>query len=607
MVRSLGHRGPDDSGTYVSDGAELVLGHTRLAILDLSQRAAQPMLSHDRRFVISYNGEIYNFRDLREELLRSGKEVCSSGDTEVLVEYIAAFGLKRAIDAIEGEWAFALWDTASREVTLARDRHGVKPLYYVAEACGRVRFASETKALMDGSQSADPTSVAACLLGLSVDWGTATMFREVRTVQPGEFVVFARGRAPVKSRFFRSVQWFDPRAVDELDRLDGRSIVNLFCDEIAQSTNSRLVSDAPLACLVSGGVDSCLVAAISAKSNPDLELYHADVEHDSERPAAELLAKHLGRRLRVASVTDRDLLDAIPSVTWSNDVPAIYHLNAIPFYLVSRLAHENGIKVLLTGEGSDEFFLGYPQYALRPVSDVVSQVRTILQDSLRKLSGKAGEFIWPRDGERPAILLRSLMFRYEEEILRGEAEIHLAHLRRRSDRLAAEMTLSLAQGHLLSLLHRNDRLGMAWSMESRFPFLGHRLLRLAANLPARYKLRWTARFHDWRHPFLVDKWVVRKAAEGMVPVSLARRRKQGFPVSLARRLRFSTRALARSWTGEFFGLDARALDALHAASPSTWRARVLLLDVWGQLFFLRRSIGEVQEWLSSNVKLDGTA
>ena len=596
MIATLTHRGPDDSGVWVDRG--IVLAHQRLAILDLSPRAAQPMRSADGRYVLSYNGEIFNFQTLRSRLEARGVTVRSSGDTEVLLEHIAAFGVEATLPELEGDWAFALWDARDRVLVLARDRHGVKPLYYTVGSGNQVRFASEVKALLDGGVEPDLATVNATLLGLSGTWGEHTMIRGINAVRPGEWLRFDGSTTPQRRTFFRITDWVDPALSAELDRASEHEVLERLAGDFETSMDLRMISDAPLACLVSGGVDSNLVAAAARKRNPDLALYHADVVNDSERPAAEALARELGLELRVTRVSDDDFLAAVAAVTWANDTPLIYHLNSVPFYLVSELAHRDGIKVLLTGEGSDEYFIGYPQYALAPVLDVVEAGKRRLQDTLHAAVPRAARLLWPKRSDDFAEQLRALVFRFEEEIVRRDSEAAVAHLPRRRDRRYQAMALTLVQEHLVSLLHRNDRLGMAWSLESRFPFLGHDLARTALNLPGRYKLRRTRTIHDRRHPFIVDKWAVRALAERYVPSDLARREKQGFPVSIAQRLRIDPRFYQGGFVQDLYGLDQVALERLHASASRTWATRLLLLEVWGRLFVLGRSVSQVQEELA---------
>lgn len=594
------HRGPDADGSWVGPG--IGLGHVRLSILDLSDQAAQPMVSADGRYVLAFNGEIYNFRELRDELAGQGVAVASTGDTEVLLAQIAQFGVTAALPKLEGDWAVAVWDRLAQVLTLARDVHGVKPLYYAETPDGGLRFGSEHKALVRLDPRGGQPNVAAvnaALLGYSVTWGDRTLYQGVRAVRPGEQLTFDRSRGTIERHTFASVlDWVDDDLYQELRRAPDREVVGLVEAAITAGVRSRLISDAPVACLASGGVDSSLIASLAAAERPDLPLYHADVAYNSERPAAEALAQSLGLQLHAVRVTDDDVVASVPEVTWHNDGPLIYHLNALPFYAVCRLAARDGIKVLLTGEGSDEYFIGYPYQALEPVTALVRRLKAVPRSWLSRLSRKGTNLFWPRVEDTFAHRLLELSSAFEDvqTLDRGAAAAAGPVLSRR-DRRSRIMSLQLAQSHLVSLLHRNDRLGMAWGLEARFPFLSPELTKLAVNLPDRYKLRRTLRMHDRRHPFIVDKWAIREVAARRLPDHLSGRPKMGFPVSVGQRLTVVPKFFADGFLADTFALDEAAIELATGDGPSDWLTRLVLLEVWGQLFFRDASVDTMRDRL----------
>jgi len=602
MMRALGHRGPDGDG--YDTAPHVAFCHTRLAILDLSDRAAQPMSSRDGRYLLSYNGEVYNFRELRDELEQVGVTVRSTGDTEVILEYIARFGLDATLGRLEGFWAIALWDRTECELHLVRDRHGIKPLYYRIGSGNVVQFASELKALTDGDIRADLTSLDAMLLGYSATWGEHTVLEGVRCVRAGEWLTFDRSATVQRTRYFQLEEVFDEAMHRELERLSDNEVIERVAAEFDRSIDYRMISDAPLACLVSGGVDSSLVASTAIRQLPDLALYHADVLYDSERPAADALARELGSHLNVRPVSDRDFLGRVAEVTWYNDLPLTYHLNSVPFYLVCQQAGADGIKVLLTGEGSDEFFLGYPNYAIAPYLETIDMEKRSMQTAVHRLTGRAGRLLWPRQNESATVGLGELVSRFERHQVAIDAKAASSHLTRRPDVRAHAMTMELAEGHLLSLLHRNDRLAMASGIESRYPFLGSSLVKLAANLPAKHKLRWTRRLHNRRHPFVVDKWAVRELAERRLPPHLARREKRGFPVNVQDRINVGRELLDDGFVADTYGLDRRALESLWDVATPSWILRLAMVEVWGRLFVGNIGLEEVQKSLHDNVTLD---
>jgi asparagine synthase (glutamine-hydrolysing) len=590
MTGSIAHRGPDDTGQFLAAG--IALAHNRLSILDLSPRAAQPMASSDGRYVLSYNGEIYNFRELRSQLEAEGARFRSTGDTEVLLTHLEMRGVASTVRVLDGDWAFALWDKVGRELVLARDRHGVKPMYYL-ERAGEIRFASELKSLVDRDTEPDAATVNAMLIGYSGTWSQATAFAEIEAVPAGHWLSFTDGCAPSVHRYFSLTEFVDTDLMHRLQSASRGDIVAHTRRALTGGVRSRMVSDAPLACLLSGGLDSSVIAALAREHTPNLQLYHADVDGDSERAAAEGVARHLGLPLHVVRVTDEDFMNSVAAVTYANDIPLTYHLNSVPFYKVAELAAEDGVKVLLTGEGSDEYFLGYPEYAQAAVREAVRRAKDRLRQLAAGVSRKATNLVWPSTADTWADHLAHLVSRFETQLVAeevtqayrsstGEDRVPRAHLQ----------TMTLALDHLLSLLHRNDRLGMAWSLESRFPFLANDVARFAVNLPGRYKLRPTTRVHDAKHPFVVDKWCVRAVGSQLLPAEFAQRQKNGFPVSVYQRLTIDPEFFADGFVAQHFRLPEAVLARLGQA-PREWQMRLLLVDVWGRMFFAGETTGDV--------------
>jgi asparagine synthase (glutamine-hydrolysing) len=598
MLDRIAHRGPDGRG-IVEDGP-IIFGHVRLSILDLSDRAAQPMRSRDGRFVLTYNGEVYNFADLRDRVLGAGGSLVSSGDTEALLEHIGLFGLEDTIGRIEGFFAFALWDAYEGVLTLVRDRLGKKPLYWSAEA-GTVRFASEMKSLVTSATRPDLTTLDAMLLGFPATWGRSTPFEDIEAVEAGAIVKFRGVVEPSFRRWFSMDDLVDPRLYAELDGADDGDVVERLDEAFHRSLRFRMVSDVPVASLVSGGVDSSLITILASETAQPPALYHADVVADSERVAAQAVAAYVQRPLQVATVSDASFLDQVARATWFNDMPLTYHVNAVPFLSVCQLAGEHGVKVLLSGEGSDEFFLGYPQYGLAAYLEMIGGAKLRLRGVARRVAPRVVDQVWPTAANSRATMLREFISRGETSLLDDEAWASTTHLRSRADKRAHVASLSLAQGHLSSLLHRNDRLGMAAGIENRFPFLGSDVTRLAVNLPARFKLRWGRRIHDRRHPFVVDKWLVRELAAEKLPQPLAMREKQGFPVRVQQRLRVRPTLLRGGFVSDHWRLDDAAVDAIFERTDPSWHLRLALVEIWGRLLLRGDPIEGVAELLNRSV------
>jgi asparagine synthase (glutamine-hydrolysing) len=600
MLKKIPYRGPDGDGIYTNENVGL--GHVRLSIQDLSQLAAQPMVSHDGRYVLTYNGEIYNVKELRSDLHSIGVKLKSTGDTEALLEYLVEYGIKKTLAKVEGMFAFGLWDSVDRKLILARDRHGIKPLYYTTSQKGELRFASELKVLVSNMAEPDMTTINAILMGLGGTWGDSTVFRKIRHVCAGQYIVIDHKLDMNHYCFFHINDFADRNVYEELCRYSKKEVVNRVAKELEDSVEKRMISDAPVAVLASGGIDSSIIAALAAKRCPNIMLYHANVLQDSETSAAKQLAEVLGLGMRCVDVSEEDVLDNIPIATYHYESPLSYHNGScVPFYMVSELVSKDGVKVVLTGEGSDEYFLGYPACAIKPYMMAFDNVRKNFQNFLH-LFPKLGNLLWPREEYSPANLMRKLMFRFELEERRGQASMAFDFIKNKIEHDRHIMTLDMVIGNVRVLLQRNDRLAMAWGLESRFPFLGHDLARTAANLPGKYKVRKTWRVNDWRHCFISDKWVVREIARRYLPPELSQRKKFGFRSSFYDRLKVDKEFYANGFMAEYYGLNKRALVYLYETSTPRWLEQIMSLEVWGLLFCMGLSVDEVRERMSRFVR-----
>lgn len=598
-LSTIRYRGPDDSGIHIDN--PVGLGHVRLSILDLSKLGAQPMVSASGRHVIAYNGEVYNFAVLREELKASGVTLRSSGDTEAILEYMELFGVSRCLEVMEGMFAFALWDRQAKILTLARDRHGIKPLYYAYAPEGTLWFASEMKALLDFSRGPDHTSIDAAMLGLGCAYDQHTLLRGIDSVRAGETITFREGAPPEHRFFFRLPDFIDSKIYEKYDRCRPNEIIDEVGDALEESMRLCMISDSPVAVLASGGIDSSLIAALASKAHPDLKLFHANVVGASETPAAEALAKHLKCDLFSETITGQDTLDYTALVTYHYEMPLMYHTNAVPFYLVSRLAAKHGIKVVLTGEGSDEYFIGYAQMAIWPAIQRYRSLMARVQSVVHRIPG-LGPIVWPNTSDSLALQLRSTLLRYELDERRTEAESAYSFISQWSKRLLSYMSLDMCEGNIPPLLHRNDRLGMAWGIESRFPFLGHKLAGFALNLPSQFKVRKTIRFNDRRHPFVIDKWCIRAYAERLLPRNLSRRGKYAFRAVAYNKLALTTEFFKDGFVQNHYGLGRRAVELMLEKSNVAWRSRLFMLEVWGRLFVRREQADVVGASVRSLVR-----
>src|SRR5688500_9168970 len=348
-------RGPDGSGTYFSSDGRVALAHNRLAILDLSAAGAQPMVRDDR-YRITYNGELYNFRELRRELEAEGISFRTQSDTEVILALYARHGVSM-LRRLRGMYAFALWDERAGSLFLARDPLGIKPLYY-STAGGQLRFASQVKALVAGgavSRQVDPAAVAGFLV-----WGSIpepmTLLSQVRALPAGHSLLVENGLcgAPVRH--------YDPSHA-----LAGETLP--LPEALADSVSAHLVSDVPVAVFLSAGLDSGLVAALARRRQADLATLTVrfpglrGTRHD-EGPLAATVAERLDTRHREVELTAADLRASWPRALAAMDQPSIDGFNT---FVISRVAHEAGFKVVLSGLGGDELLGGYPSFRELPL------------------------------------------------------------------------------------------------------------------------------------------------------------------------------------------------------------------------------------------------
>ena len=584
-ARLLEHRGPDHRAVFADRGVGLA--HTRLALLDLSARSNQPFWDRHRRYCLVYNGQVYNFAELRAELESEGAVFSTSGDTEVVLELVLRRGIEAAVPRLEGMFAFAVYDTHDGSLTLARDRFGIKPLYVYDQEDSFV-FASEIAAMRPWvSFEPDLISISAFLQGFGGPAAGPSFYRNIRIVPPGTVIQVRRGTPSRSRRFWGLHEFWSPDEADRLRGLSAAQVVDEVEQSLLESVRLRMLADAPVAALCSGGVDSAVVTAMASRLNKNIMMFHADViGPHSEREAALAVARHLKLDLKIAPVVDQDSIDSMAEVMRHYGHPYAYHPNSVPFLAVSRLVRENAVKAVVSGEGSDEIFVGYSwaifdlrAFLLRLPATVQAGAYRVLRDLVKRAFGRT----IMRPAAEPEGLARELHDRFE--IALDRERLREAMKRVIGAEPEARILVSLEQlgYHLRTLLHRNDCLGMAASVEARFPFLDSQLVRLAVSMPYNVKVRPSLRAVNGPHMFLRDKWALRKVAERYLPPALAWRRKQGFPIGASARMHVAPEFFERSFVAELFELGAREVQFMTAHADPSLRLRLLHLDVWGRV------------------------
>ncbi|MBK6660226.1 MAG: asparagine synthase (glutamine-hydrolyzing) [Proteobacteria bacterium] len=612
---TLSHRGPDARGEWHDAAAGLWLGHRRLAVIDLTPTGAQPMCSRDGRYVLVFNGEIYNFRSLRAELERDGVALRGHSDTEVLLETIARDGLAACLPRLNGMFALALWDHQTETLHLARDRFGEKPLYY-GVLDGALLFGSELKALvcLHGRTPALDRDALAAYFRRNYIPEPASIFDGVAKLPAGHVLSIARAALPTlpTSRAYWSLADEIERAAPGASSMSDAQAVSAVHDTLARAVEMRMVADVPLGALLSGGLDSSLMVALMqrASSRPvrTFSIGFAEAGYD-EAPHARAVAQHLGTEHTEQCISAAEAQAVIPRLADIYDEP-FADSSQIPSVLVAALARRS-VTTAITGDGGDELFGGYLRYGL--ALDTWRRLRA-LPAPLRALLIKTAGGIAPAHWDRVLLGLAPLLparLRFGapgdrlHKLARLAAASDLAAMHAAAAELGSGLELVLGtQGKRWStkfvapaalddagammfadaldylpgdILTKVDRAAMAASLETRVPFLDNEVVALAWRLPPTMKLRGGQ-----------SKWVLREVLSRYVPPALTERAKAGFAVPLDAWLRGPLRA----WAGDLLSesrlraaalLDARTVQRLWQEHLSGRRNHQHVL--WALLMF----------------------
>ena len=588
---TMTHRGPDNFG--FEQRGKVAMSHNRLSLLDLSDAANQPFANE--RYILSYNGEIYNFQQIRGKLEREYNiEFKTTSDTEVLFYSIIHKGIDACLQQIHGMFAFAFYDTKEDRLILARDRMGIKPLYYYQKS-GTLYWASEIKALAKVlGLKPDPIRTLFSANNMAEKSIEHTLFKGLRSVNPGCYLRIGTNNEPQTITYYDVLDDFDPDLYRELNEQPSNKVLATFEELFTESVRNMLISDAPVGAFVSGGIDSSLISAIATKCNADVKLFTANVVGKySEFPDVERLSKHLNKEVFSYKFEPDMILRDWADVTYFYDCPIVIHVNSIPFSNVARLARDSGVKAVLTGEGADELFLGYPQLlAKRFKSLAASPVNAV--KSLYKISPKLNTFLFPEDVSTPVAFISKLVEGFELPQLRLRAEEKLNFLGKQNQN-EQYLTINMIREHLVTLLHRNDRMGMMSSIEARFPFLDESLVKFAINLPSKFKIGRSGRFHNYRHPFLIDKWIVRKTARKYLPGQLVTKKKNGFPMFGHKFIKIKDGFFENGWVADSLGLNKEAQSFLIRTQNPYFVAKLASVEIFGRIFDQGDSLERTKE------------
>jgi asparagine synthase (glutamine-hydrolysing) len=556
----LRHRGPDAHGTFIDDKATIELVHTRLAVLDLSPLGQQPMSSDDGSIALAYNGETYNYRQIRIELERTGARFFGQSDTEVILrlyeqhrpasdaELVEFFG------SLNGIFALAIWDSHRQELIVARDALGVKPLYYL-NSPDQFAFASELKALLPLTESVPSVDHIALNQYLSFGWapGDRTMWDGAKRLEPGTFLRVTRSGEVTLARWYQ-LPAFRRHALSSSSTPE---LASQTADLLRRAVHRQMVADVPLGAFLSGGLDSSSVVAFARELNPALRCFTIDTGGASDPgfaedlPYARLAARHLGVPLEVVSVTAGDLAHELEAMVWQLDEPLA---DPAPLHVlhICQAARKAGYKVMLSGAGGDDILTGYPRHRAVQLERYWSWLPRGIRSNLRWISttldvrGALGrrlrKALSGADLEGDARLIHyfsgidreDLVALYSPALRGAIADTRAWDPMHRflgglpADSPALERMLALEQRFFLAdhNLTYTDKMSMAVGVEVRVPFLDLDLIEFAATVPLHCKQR-------GRH----GKWILKRAMEPFLPRELIHRPKTGFSAPLARWVR----------------------------------------------------------------------
>jgi len=474
------HRGPDDSGLFKE--AQVGLCHTRLAVLDLSPQAAQPMVSRSQRYVLCFNGEIYNYRELRQDLRREGVSFHTDGDSEVILALMESGG-QEALNRLQGMFAIALYDRRNETLLLIRDRLGIKPLFYQVNRKG-VQFASEPKALKTGSASPSSARIGE-YLAFRHGAESESLLPEIRTLLPGQALITDGQSVKLK-------QWWSSRVADTSDPSRTAELVD-------GAVRKQLVSDVPVGVFLSGGVDSALVTAAAADALPSLDTFTVGFEESGwdESTRSQVVSEACGTKSHVVRLSPSEYVADLGRAIWHLDAP-LNHAHSVHLLQLSAFARKR-VTVALTGEGGDELFGGYPRYRLARLGFLLNRLPGVasgwLSRARRQWSPRTERLLEAmRRGPLEAAAINSAFLPLEQAAnLAGCSDVQsllrprLNILEEIAPMTVDPMTRLLAlerRTYMVSLLQRMDRMSMAVGLECRVPLMDEILFDHASALPS---------------------------------------------------------------------------------------------------------------------------
>jgi len=607
MTDIITHRGPDGSGYFVHN--QVAIGHRRLSIIDLVT-GGQPMSNEDDSVWITYNGEVFNHAEIRPELEAAGHRYKSHCDTETIIHAYEEWAADSPT-RYRGMFSYAIWDRNRQHLFCVRDRLGIKPFYYFWDGW-LFAFASEIKALLEHPDIRVQFNDALLPEHLAFGYtsGDETLFKGIRRLPAGHTLTLTCGREP---HIEIEQYWEAPCPTHFESRHDSEWIAECR-SRLEEVVRMRLMSDVPLGMFLSGGVDSSAIAAIiKRQADGPVKTFSVGYSESrfSELAEARQVAGKIGTDHHEVLVSMEEFFNALPRLVWHEDEPIAWP-SSVSLYFVSRLARQE-VKVVLTGEGSDELFAGYGRYRFYELNSkwmgaylgVPEGVRRVIQDAVKEspmlsasIRRKLGHTVLGRGADIESLHLNNFYcaFSMDEQrrLLRREfTQNPYASYLQRWNSVAQSPTLARLlfadqKTYLVELLMKQDQMSMATSIESRVPFLDHKFVEFAASVPPHMKLRGKQ-----------GKHILKKAIEDLIPHEIIYRQKMGFPTPIAAWLLREDAAPVRDYLCDREGILAEYTDSayvndlvdkhlsrVHDATDRIWR--LLNLQLWGDMFLTGR-------------------
>lgn len=521
------HRGPNNQSSYIKNSEiwNIGLAHQRLSIIDLKDESNQPMFHNDQGIII-FNGEIYNYLEIKDELIQEGYNFKTNSDTEVLLVCLHHFGIEQALDRLNGMWSFIWYNIQDEKIYMCRDRMGVKPLHYYING-DNIFFSSEIKTILEMSGDKfglNLQKVGEYLVQSLLATNEDTFFEGIYRLKPGTYAEFDLTSSKVNI----DIKEYWSLKIQEESILDEEKTIQEIRDILTDSIKLRLRSDVPVGVLLSGGIDSSAITAISKEvletNSEGLNIFSAvsDNKKYDESHYIDLVANHLNISVNKVNLDfgPEEAVNLLDKVNWHNDEP-VGSFSNVAHYLLMRKAHELGITVILSGQGADEILCGYRKYVGFYIQQLVSEKRYSLAIKkfleFKRQGTVVNQFTF-REAKRylPNALKSKEINILGEKVKNSFTPVNVGIGKNKEVR--ARQIADVRRFSVPVLTHYEDRMSMAWSREIRVPFLDYRLVEKLVSLPIEYKLK-----NGW------TKYILRKAIEPILPSEIVwRKDKQGF-------------------------------------------------------------------------------